>query len=113
VRRRARLLLHHIQALIAEGVLQYGAQRVARYLRLDLPGTEPGAADITAAMGSTRPAQGDTSAAAPVFSRFLRHLAYLELAPTTVPLPEMHWFPPMSAEAPAERPAEAPAETEA
>jgi hypothetical protein len=32
-----------------------------------------------------------------VFSRFLRHLAYLELAPTTAPLPEMQWFPPSRA----------------
>jgi hypothetical protein len=45
-------------------------------------------------MGSARPSQGDTKAAAPVFSRFLRHLAYLELAPATAPLPEMQWFPP-------------------
>lgn len=93
---------NHIQALIAEGVLQYGAQRVLRYLRLDLPVGEPGAADIAAAMTAARPSQGDTSAAAPVFSRFLRHLAYLELAPTTVPVPEMHWFPPAPAEAEAE-----------
>jgi hypothetical protein len=28
-----------------------------------------------------------------VFSRFLRQLAYLELAPTTAALPEMQWFP--------------------
>ncbi len=90
---------NHIQALIAEGVLQYGARRVARYLRLDLPGEAPDAQDIAAAMTSTRPAQGDKSAAAPVFSRFLRHLAYLELAPVTVPVAEMHWFPPSPAAA--------------
>jgi len=93
---------NHIQALIAEAVLQYGAPRVVRYLRLELTDANSGAHDIAYAMTSTRPAQGDTSAAAPVFSRFLRHLAYLELAPTTAPLPEMHWFPPASAEATAE-----------
>jgi len=98
---------NHLQALIAEAVLQYGARRVVRYLRLELPDDEPGAHDIAAAMTSTRPAQGDTSAAAPVFSRFLRHLSYLELTPTTAPLPEMHWFPPAPA------PAEATAEAEA
>ncbi|CAM5684960.1 hypothetical protein STANM337S_07516 [Streptomyces tanashiensis] len=50
-------------------------------------------------MAATRPAQGDTSAAAPVFSRFLRHLAYLEREPATGPLPEMQWFPPTRAAA--------------
>ena len=83
---------NHIQGLINEGVLQYGAERVARYLKVELE--ELDAHGIAAAMSATRPAQGDTSAAAPVFSRFLRHLAYLELAPTTAPVPEMQWFPP-------------------
>ena len=83
---------NHIQALINEGVVQYGADRVARYLKVELD--DPDAQGIAAAMGAARPAQGDTSAAAPVFSRFLRHLAYLELAPSTAPVPEMHWFPP-------------------
>jgi hypothetical protein len=45
-------------------------------------------------MSMTSPPQGETGAAAAVFSRFLGHLAYLELAPTTAPLPEMQWFPP-------------------
>jgi hypothetical protein len=85
---------NHIRALINEAVLQYGAERVARYLRVEIADGEPSAQSITAGMGATRPPQGDTAAAAPVFSRFLRHLAYLELAPTTVPLPEMQWFPP-------------------
>lgn len=83
---------NHIQALIAEGVLQYGAERVARYLKVELE--QPDAQGIATVMGATRPAQGDTSAAAPVFSRFLHHLAYLELPPTTAPVPEMQWFPP-------------------
>jgi hypothetical protein len=83
---------NHIQAMINEGVLQYGAGRVARYLRVELE--DPDAHGIAAAMSAARPAQGDTSAAAPVFSRFLRHLAYLELPATTEPLPEMQWFPP-------------------
>ena len=83
---------NHIQALINEGVLQYGAERVARYLKVELD--DPDAQGIASAMGAARPAQGDTSAAAPVFSRFLRHLAYLELAPATAPVPEMQWFAP-------------------
>jgi hypothetical protein len=82
----------HLRTLIGEAVLQYGAGRVARYLRVDL--AEPDGESITAAMSTARPALGDTRAAAPVFSRFLRHLAYLELAPVTAPVPELQWFPP-------------------
>ncbi|MFE7757046.1 hypothetical protein [Streptomyces sp. NPDC057429] len=85
---------NHLRALITEAVLQYGAERVARYLRVESADGEPSAQGIAGAMTSARPPQGDTTAAAPVFSRFLRHLAYLELAPTTAPLPEMQWFPP-------------------
>jgi hypothetical protein len=88
---------NHIRALIDEAVLQYGAARVARYLRVETGDGEPSAQTIAADMTDARPAQGDTTAAAPVFSRFLRHLAYLELAPTTAPLPEMQWFPPTRA----------------
>ncbi|MGW0120632.1 hypothetical protein [Streptomyces sp. NPDC003327] len=88
---------NHIRALVTEAALQYGAERVARYLKAETPGTAagtaPDAAALVAAMTATRPEQRDTSAAAPVFSRFLRHLAYLELELTTVPLPEMQWFP--------------------
>lgn len=85
---------NHIKALIGEAVLQYGPERVARYLRAESVDGEPTAQTITDGMSANRPAQGDTKAAAPVFSRFLRHLAYLELAPTTAPMPEMQWFPP-------------------
>ncbi|MGW2086379.1 hypothetical protein [Streptomyces sp. NPDC001880] len=84
---------NHIRALVNEAVLQYGAERVARYLRVETADGEPSAHSITAGMSDTRPSQGDTKAAAPVFSRFLRHLAYLELTPASSPLPEMHWFP--------------------
>ncbi|MET7290581.1 hypothetical protein ABZS79_00205 [Streptomyces griseoloalbus] len=84
---------NHIRALIGEAVLQYGVERVARYLKVEVSGDEADAGAVTHAMTSTRPAQGDRSAAAQVFSRFLRHLAYLELPPVTAPLPEMQWFP--------------------
>ncbi|MEU9621082.1 MULTISPECIES: hypothetical protein [unclassified Streptomyces] len=87
---------NHIRALINEAVLQYGAERVARYLRVERVDGES-AQSLAADMSSARPQQGDAQAAAPVFSRFLRHLAYLELAPTTAPLPEMQWFPPTRA----------------
>lgn len=85
---------NHILALISEAVLQYGPERVARYLRVEVK--EPTAEAITSAMLATRPAHLVALAAASVFSRFLRHLAYLELAPTTQPVPEMQWFPPAS-----------------
>jgi len=85
---------NHIRTLISEGVLQYGTERVARYLRIEITDGGPGADGIITAMSARRPAPGDTAAAAAVFTRFLRHLAYLELTPTTAPLPEMHWFPP-------------------
>ena len=74
-------------------MLQYGVERVARYLRVE--GADGNA--IAAAMQASGPSQGDSAAAAQVFSRFLRHLAYLELGPTTAPLPEMQWFPPTRA----------------
>jgi hypothetical protein len=66
---------------------------VARYLKVELTREDPDAHQVFSVMSCTRPAQGDSAAAAQVFSRFLRHLAYLELAPTTAPLPEMQWFP--------------------
>ncbi|MGW1886654.1 hypothetical protein [Streptomyces sp. NPDC001970] len=88
---------NHIRALVDEAVLQYGVERVARYLRVEIVDGESGAQTIAVHMSNTPPPKGDPKAAAPVFSRFLRHLAYLELAPTTAPLPEMQWFPPTRA----------------
>ncbi|MCN9243521.1 hypothetical protein NGF19_22485 [Streptomyces sp. RY43-2] len=84
---------NHIRALVAEAVLQYGAERVARYLKAEPGDGELDGAGLVASLAATRPAPGGSSAAAPVFSRFLRHLTYLELEPVTAPLPEMHWFP--------------------
>ncbi|MET9152216.1 hypothetical protein [Streptomyces griseoflavus] len=84
---------NHLRALIGEAVLQYGVGRVARYLKVEVGDEEADAHSVTGAMLLTRPAQGDSAAAAQVFSRFLRHLAYLEFAPTTAALPEMQWFP--------------------
>jgi hypothetical protein len=90
------MFCNHILAMINEAVLQYGAERVARYLRVEVADEMTGPA-IGAEMTLARPAQGDAGAAATVFSQFLRHLAYLELPATTAPLPEMHWFPPTRA----------------
>ncbi|WP_145909808.1 hypothetical protein [Kitasatospora viridis] len=89
---------NHILALLGEAVLQYGGERVARYLRVDTGEQEPTAQQLGAAMRAARPPAADGKAVRPqVFSRFLRHLAYLELAPSNAPLPELHWFPPTRA----------------
>src|SRR5690606_11059864 len=84
---------NHIRALITDAVLQYGAGRAARYLKVDTEDAAPDAASLTGAMTLTLPPQGATSAAAPVLRRFTRHPAYLEFEPVTTPLPEIQWFP--------------------
>ncbi|MET9775929.1 hypothetical protein ABZ023_17035 [Streptomyces sp. NPDC006367] len=87
------MFCNHIRALVGEAVLQYGVERVARYLKVEVEAEEPDAQAVTLRMTSARPPQDDSSAAAQVFSRFLRQLTYLELDATTAPLPEMQWFP--------------------
>lgn len=77
----------HLQALADEAVLQYGLDRVARYLRVEVGDGD----DLMSCLRGSR----ETAPAAVVFSRFLRHLAYLELPGTTAPIPELHWFPAM------------------
>jgi hypothetical protein len=79
----------HLEALVGEAVLQYGADRVARYLRIDDgEGARTGADLVVRLRG-----RHESAPAAIVFSRFLRHLTYLELPATTEPIPELHWFP--------------------
>jgi hypothetical protein len=79
----------HLHALLDEAILQYGVERVARYLRVTLPeGAQTGYDVLRALAGHHEPAP-----AAVVFSRFLRHLTYLELPAADGPLPELHWFP--------------------
>ncbi|MEV7010406.1 hypothetical protein [Streptosporangium sp. NPDC051022] len=75
----------HLHALAAEAVLQYGIGRVARYLQVDVPE----GASLMGCLSGTH----ESAPAAVVFSRFLRHLAYLEVPDTTVPIPELQWFP--------------------
>ncbi|MEV7228055.1 hypothetical protein AB0M79_13685 [Polymorphospora sp. NPDC051019] len=79
----------HLHALADEAVLQYGIDRVARYLRVEVE------AGVDTGTGLLRrlDARHEPTPAAVVFSRFLRHLAYLELPGSTAPLPELHWFP--------------------
>lgn len=75
----------HIDALIDDAVLQYGTERVARYLRVEVEEGRP----LSQGLKGTR----ESAPAAVVFSRFLRHLAYLELPGSTAPIPELQWFP--------------------
>jgi hypothetical protein len=77
---------NHIRALADAAVGQYTLGRVARYLRADLP---EGATDLWSGLRPT----AAPSRAPEVFSSFLRHLAYLELPPSTLALPELQWFP--------------------
>lgn len=80
----------HLHALVDEAVLQYGRDRVARYLRVEAGEDD----DLVSRLDGER----EAAPAAVVFSRFLRHLAYLELPDTTAPIMELHWFPAMSAD---------------
>ncbi|MGC5053243.1 hypothetical protein ACLQ2S_17515 [Micromonospora sp. DT48] len=79
----------HLEALAEEAVLQYGLDRVARYLRVDVADGVRSGSDLLARMDTRH----EPTSAAVVFSRFLRHLAYLELPDSTTALPELHWFP--------------------
>jgi hypothetical protein len=78
----------HLQSLMEEAVLQYGPERVIRYLNID---AEPSSS--TWELISALSGKPESAPAATVFSRFLHHLSYLEVAPSTVPIPELHWFP--------------------
>ncbi|MEU4509387.1 hypothetical protein AB0G05_07830 [Nonomuraea wenchangensis] len=77
----------HVRLLADEAILQYGLDRVARYLRVE--------ADPETGLRLDGPVE--RTPAAVVFSRFLRHLAYLEVPDSTEPLAELHWFPAMGA----------------
>lgn len=86
---RGTMLCKHLHALADEAVLQYGVTQVARYLRVDVgDGVDNG----TALLARTD-ARHEPGPAAVVFSRFLRHLAYLEVPAATTAVPELHWFP--------------------
>ncbi|MEV4110514.1 hypothetical protein [Nonomuraea sp. NPDC049695] len=75
----------HIHQLADEAVLQYGLERVACYLGVEVPEGQFLMSSINGPVERTP--------AAVVFSRFLRHLAYLEVPASTEPLAELHWFP--------------------
>ncbi len=76
---------NHLRALADAAVAQYGRDRVARYLKADLADGD----DLWAGLHTTTA----PNRAAEVFAGFLRHLSYLEVEPSTDPLPELQWFP--------------------
>lgn len=78
-------MCNHLHTLLDQAVLQYGVERVARYLRVSL--------DDGRVLANALRGQREPTPAATVFSRFLRHLSYLELPQVREPLPEMQWFP--------------------
>jgi hypothetical protein len=87
---------NHLRALLTEAVLQYGAQSVARYLRIETDVEPDDDVDLARGLhGAMEP-----GAPATVFNSFLRHLSYLERPGTAEPVPELDWFPAL-------RPAEA------
>ncbi|MGN2639705.1 hypothetical protein ACTD5D_26780 [Nocardia takedensis] len=75
----------HLEALLDEAAVQYGIERIARFLNVEIP--EHGHLHYML-HGTKAPAT-----APEVFSRFLRHLTYLELPGAVAPVPELRWFP--------------------
>lgn len=79
----------HLHTLVDEAVLQYGAERVARFLRIEPADTIRSGGEIMGRLDGSVEKGGSAT----VFSRFLRHLAYLELPGCEEPIAELHWFP--------------------
>jgi hypothetical protein len=79
----------HLKSLMDEAVLQYGAPKVGRYLKL---GADP--ASLNSSYDIMRHVTGAKTKeeASLVFSRFLSYLRYVEYEGTPEPMPEMAWF---------------------
>lgn len=79
----------HLAQLMKEAVLQFGAEQVARYLKLagDLSKINSERDILLQVRGGQ--SRMDVSQ---VFSRFLSHLRYFELPLSNQPIPEMTWF---------------------
>jgi hypothetical protein len=82
-------LCKHLDELLGEAVLQYGAERVARYL--EIPGDLSQLKSSYDIRSKIR-GRGMRAEASMVFSRFLNYLRFVELAGSNEPNPEMTWF---------------------
>lgn len=83
-------MCNHLRALVKEAILQYGMTRVVGYLKLPEDASHYDSdADVIADLTGSH----ESAPAAIVFSRFLNHLAYLEVPASAEPIPELHWFP--------------------
>ncbi len=77
----------HIEEMFSEAVLQFGADKVARYLRVaDASATRAHAAVSRLGGTQVKIESGE------VFSRFLNYLRYTQLEGSDDPLPEMAFF---------------------
>jgi hypothetical protein len=79
---------HHLRALLDEAIAQFGIERVVRFLR---PPGDPARYQQVAQL-ARHAGQQVNDPAGTIFSRFLMHLALLELAPHDQPLPTLAWF---------------------
>jgi hypothetical protein len=81
----------HLQKLLEEAVLQFGAERVGRYLAI--PGDPSQLKTSHDILGQLRGGgRAGRAEAGVVFSRFLNYLRFVELEGSQEPMPEMSWF---------------------
>lgn len=79
----------HLAELLEEAVLQFGPGRVIAYLGLDAdPDKVKRGGEL---LGKIKGGPHKVEAGM-VFSRFLTYLQFVNVPPTTAPLPEMAWF---------------------
>lgn len=79
----------HLTQMLTEAGLQYGVERVAKFLQIpgDLPSGSAPRDLIRHIRGRQVQAQAGIG-----FSRFLNYLRYMELKGSVMPMPEMTWF---------------------
>jgi hypothetical protein len=82
-------LCKHLTKLLEEGALQYGVERVARFLQIpgDIPANTSHKDLVRYIKGSPVKAEAGMG-----FSRFLNYLRFVELPASCDPIPEMSWF---------------------
>jgi hypothetical protein len=82
-------LCKHLRKLLEEAAVQYGVDRVARFLQLpaDVPPSTAPKDLVRYIKGSPIRAEAGMG-----FSRFLNYLRFVELPASCEPIPEMSWF---------------------